>query len=465
MKKLICFLMAGLLAFTAVGCGTSGTKQAEETDVVTLKVADWPNKDTKPEEYARAMERKAEFEQLNPGIVIEPDTWSFSVDTFMPKAAANQLPDYFYVPFTEVDKIVDSGYAADLTDVLEGAGYLDKMNDLVRNQVTRDGKVYFFPVNYYIMGLMGNRQLLEEAGELDENGLMQWPQTFEELGELAGRIKAKTGKAGYILPTMKNQGGWHFMNIAWAYGTEFMAQEDGKWVAKFNSPECEAALQFVKDLKWKYNALSDNMFIDNAEGQKMLSTGQGALYMNVPNRSALQTCVVNNGMDPDDIMAGRMPGGPEGRYALLGGSLRMMPAGVSQEKKEAALKWFDFQGLGPEVDEDSLKTLEDDLIAMQESNLPIFSSVLFGVWKSGSGIDAKNELQEKYANMKPGYFDDYLMLDTVTPRAEEPMNAQELYTLLDSCIQAVLEDENADVHQLLEDAANDFQNNYLNNVK
>jgi hypothetical protein len=40
-----------------------------------------------------------------------------------------------------------------------------------------------------------------------------------------------------------------------------------------------------------------------------------------------------------------------------------------------------------------------------------------------------------------------------------------LYALLDNCIQAVIEDKDADVHQLLADAANDFQINYLDNLK
>ena len=35
----------------------------------------------------------------------------YAVDTFLPKAAGNQLPDVFGVYLTEVDKIVSAGYA------------------------------------------------------------------------------------------------------------------------------------------------------------------------------------------------------------------------------------------------------------------------------------------------------------------------------------------------------------------
>ena len=49
-------------------------------------------------------------------------------------------------------------------------------------------------------------------------------------------------------------------------------------------------------------------------------------------------------------------------------------------------------------------------------------------------------------------------------RAEEPVCAQELYSVLDSCIQAVLEDENADCAEVLKKGCSDFQQNYLDNL-
>ena len=41
--------------------------------------------------------------------------------------------------------------------------------------------------------------------------------------------------------------------------------------------------------------------------------------------------------------------------------------------------------------------------------------------------------------------------------------SQELYGILDNCIQQVLQDQNADIPSILEKAANDYQINYLDN--
>ena len=464
MKRIGSILMAGVLAMTAAACGAGGGKENAEGKV-TLTVGDWPNQDTKPEDYERAMKRKAEFEQKNPGIKIEPDVWGFSVDTFLPKAAANQLPDLFYVPYTEVDKIVDSGYGADLTEKMEEYGYIENMSETVLEQITRKGKTYFMPLGVYALGVLGNKKLFEEAGELNADGTISYPQTFEELGELAGRIREKTGKAGFIMPTMKNSGGWHFMNIAWAYGTEFMAKEGDKWVAKFSSPECEEALQFVKDLKWKYNALSDNMFIDNAEGYKMFATDQGAMYFSNPDAQNFTKCVVANGMDGQYISAGKIPAGPAGRYALMGGGLRMMPTGVSEEEIDAGFKWHEYEGYAPIMTEDGKNSYEDTLKSQAESKVPILPKLPFNVWKSGDVIEVKNQLHAQYATADMKDFSDYFDFEGVKVKAEEPVSCQELYAILDNCIQAVIGDENADVHQLLKDAANNFQVNYLDNAK
>lgn len=464
MKKIISILLAVSMLMAVSACGSKTDKQAQEGKIV-LKVDAWPDKAAKPEDYETMMQAKADFEAKYPDIIIEPDTYRFSVDTFLPKAAAKQLPDLVGVPFTEVDKIVDAGYAADLTKYMEKYGYTANLSDNIREMVTRDSKIYMIPTFAYVMGMTANKSVFEEAGELDENGLINYPDTFEELGELAGRIKAKTGKAGFILPTTKNCGGWHFMNIAWAYGTEFMAQEDDKWVAKFSSPECEAALQFVKDLKWKYDALSDNMFIDNSEGNKMLSTGQGAMYFGEPSQGTVKANVQNLGMNGADFSAGKIPAGPAGQYALMGGNLYMVTADADEAVIDAAFKWIDFRGNGAEFTDEAAARYESDLKNYKEQQIPIIGKTLFSIWKQGDVIEKKDAILAEYGDLDMNLYKEYMDMSNVTIKAEEPVCCQDLYALLDTCIQAVIEDKDADVHQLLANAANDFQINYLNNLK
>ena len=49
-------------------------------------------------------------------------------------------------------------------------------------------------------------------------------------------------------------------------------------------------------------------------------------------------------------------------------------------------------------------------------------------------------------------------------RPEEPVCAQELYGILDSCIQEILTNKDADISELVRKANKDFQANYLDNV-
>jgi len=464
MKKIISMLIAISMLVAVSACGNKANEQVEDGKVV-LKVDCWPDKAAKPEDYESMMKVKAEFEAKYPDIIIEPDTYRYSVDTFLAKAAANQLPNLVSVPFTEIDKIVDAGYAADLTSVMDEYGYTENLADNIKEMVTRDSKIYMVPTSAYVLGLMANKNVFEEAGELDENGLINYPDTFEELGELAGRIKEKTGKAGFIMPTTKNVGGWHFMNIAWAYGTEFMAQENGKWVAKFASPECEAALQFVKDLKWKYDALSDNMFVDNAELYKMLATEQGAMCFSDPSQGTIRNNVKNLGMDPEAISVGKIPAGSKGQFALMGGNLYMVTADSDEKLIDAAFKWLDFRGMGAKFTDEAATRYENDLKSLKEQEIPVVGKTLFSIWKQGEIVEKRDAILAEYGDLNIDLFKEYMDLSDVTIKAEEPVCCQDLYALLDNCIQAVIEDKDADVHQLLVDAANDFQINYLDNLE
>ena len=464
MKRIICLITALLmLGSVCTSCG-SNTSSSDDKKV-TITIGGWPNENKNPEGYKAAEEKRKAFMEKYPDIVVETDTWGFSVDTFLPKAAANQLPTYFALPFTEIDKVIDAGYVADITDKMNEYDITDKLKDDILDYVTRDGRIYMLPTSYYALGLAANRSVLEEAKMLNDDGTVKYPKTFEELGQMAGEIKKKTGRAGFIMPTMNNVGGWHFMNIAWAYGTEFMAKENDKWVAKFDSDECEKALQFIYDLKWKYDALSDNIFIDNTEGQKMLASGQGAMWISAADNNILRTAVVRNGMDKDDLSIGRMPAGPKGHYSLMSGWVQAIPNSATAEQIDAVFKWIDYVGDGGKMTEESKTALDNNFKSLLEEGLPIFKETPFTVWKDGEIVDYTNELREKYGNLDSRYYNEYYDFSDITMKPEEPVSCQELYSILDECIQEVITNKNADVRGLLKDAANKFQLNYLDNAR
>ena len=228
----IIIVTIAVLIATLAGCnkGSSNGK-------ISFSVGGWPTEEGADLESFRNYEKK--FEEGYPNYDLVPDTWKFSVDTFFSKAASGQLPDLYSTNFTEVPIILNNEYAADLTDVLKETGIYDKFDKRVLDVVQRDGKVYSFPYEAYVLGVAFNTDLFERAGLMNEDGsIKNVPQTWEELRDTAVIIKEKTGVSGFTLPTSGNCGGWMFSNIAWSYGTEFMKYENGKWIATFDSNEC-----------------------------------------------------------------------------------------------------------------------------------------------------------------------------------------------------------------------------------
>jgi len=72
-----------------------------------------------------------------------------------------------------------------------------------------------------------------------------------------------------------------------------------------------------------------------------------------------------------------------------------------------------------------------------------------------------NEAQAPYVNIPMENCQSGLDLSDVTIKPEEPVCCQQLYAVLDKCIQEVLTNEDADVAKLVETACKDFQVNHL----
>lgn len=438
----------------------------EDPEPVTLKVAGMPDKDAYPEGYEAFIQQKATFEDMYPWITIEGTTDGYDVQTFFAKAAAGQLPDYITAPLTEISKILNAGYAMDLTEALKENGWLDMMNETVLQTVSKDGQVYCIPMWPYALGLGANYSVLEEAGVLNADGTVDWPETWEELGEMGGKIKAATGKAGISFPTTGNCGGWHFTSIAWSYGVDFVKQtEDGKWVANFANDECAAALQMISDWKWKYDALSDDLFLDYGGFTKLWYSAQAGFVLANPTESTLRDVVVNYGRDGKDLYFGTVPAGPAGTYELTGGQIAFMPSTSDPAKLDAFFKWVSFQGIGPDITEESLNNVEASLKSYVDSGVTVVAKPPLNTWVSGDGAAAQQALREKYADPDQSQYADYCDMTGVILHPEVEVYCQELYSILDGCVQEVLNNKDADIPALLEKAASDYQNNYLNNIE
>ena len=239
-KKKFAFILAGCILLSVFSGCEKSTEQSGTRDTI-VSIGAWPN--TAGEQLERYKAQKIEYEKANPDILIEPDTWTFDRMTFYAKAEGGQLPTLYGAGYTEIPEILSNGYSADLTSVLKKRGYDGMFREDILELVSMDGKIYALPTASFMLGLAFNTEILEKAGLMEEDGTPKQPKDWLELAEFAVKIKKATGVAGFVFPTANKYGGWIFTCLAWSYGVDFIKQdENGRWVASFDTAECAEAL-------------------------------------------------------------------------------------------------------------------------------------------------------------------------------------------------------------------------------
>ena len=461
LRKILCAILIFALCLTLVSCGNANKGRTEDGRIA-ISTSGWPDPDSK--DYPKALEREKAFEEANPDVDLTGDTWTFNLQTFYPKAESGTLPTIYRCNFTEIQRIIDGEYAADITDVLKKRGYEGKFTKKVESVISKDGRIYSFPMSTYILGLAINMDLFKEAGLVEADGTPKQPKDWYEMAEFAKQIKEETGKDGFVMPTMNNAGGWIFTVIAWSFGTEFMKQdENGKWIATFDSPECVQALQFIKDLKWKYGVFPQNTLIDNNGTAEYLATGKAAMML---SSGTIGNQIATYSINPNSLGMIAIPAGPKRYVTLLGGDTRAIRDDATEEQIDASIRFLEFTGNGYDIDESGKKALTDKIEQSRDQGAVIGIKSL-SPWNDESAKQQfQNELIEKYANVSPNnvrLYNEFLNDEKVEVQPEEPICAQDLYGILDNCIQNVLGDKDADCAALLKKANTDFQTNFLNN--
>lgn len=461
-KLLLTALAATLMATALVGCGSEKQATTGTEGKVTFSVGEWPNENT-PETLELWEKHKTEFDEKYPDVELVRDEWTYNMETFLPKAVSDTLPTLYPCHLTETKKIINNGYAADVTDVLKEMGWLEYMDEFQLELCEKDGRYYGVPQGVYYQGLACSVELFTEAGLVDENGVPKFPQTWDEVAEYASIIKQKTGKPGFVLPTLNNCGGWHFLNIAWSYGVDFMEQDkDGNWKATFDTQECADALQWVKDLKWKWDCIPDNTLINQQEMQKLFGTLQAGMYITSGPDIYLQQTYA---MPKENWSFTKIPAGPKGRYAQVGGKTNMFAKNATAEQIEAGMNWLSIhQGLQPALTEE----LQEEALNNQKEQWQVNLDKDYIVSYPGNSLFNVPELEEKkmemwyeMTNINPDLVLTGKDKSDVNILPEEPVECQALYSVLDTIIQEVLINKDADPMALVKQANADFQANYL----
>lgn len=463
------YLLSGMMLIGAVaGCGTSNKKAATTEDGKVIIEVPTTSKDVDEESYNKSMERYAEFEELYKteypeanGVKVEPHYYVYNTADYAAMAVGDQLSTFYYVPLTEAKGIMDAGYAKDITKWMEEYGYIEGMDEKIKKNITRDGKTYLMPMSVYSVGIAVNMDILKQAGYVEADGTPHQPKTFEELAQMAGDIKKKTGKVGFMIPTTGNCGGWRFTPVAWAYGVEFMKQDaDGNWQATFNTPECVEALQWVKDLKWKYDAIQENVLLDLGKERNSFGAGEAAMVF---AEGELQRTYIAAGMKKENLGFIHMPAGPKRHVTLIGGGYYVFNSNATDEQIDAAFKYIDFAGSGRRFDETIKNNMTDD-VKLRSDKGELIGVLNSSAWTEKDPkraweieLNTKSPEEGGFRNVNVNQVKLYNDQAALEWQQEEPVEAQALYAVLDNAIQAVLTDENADCAKLVEEAYKNFQ--------
>jgi ABC-type glycerol-3-phosphate transport system substrate-binding protein len=453
MKKLVVLTLTLMFAASLFALG--GKDKADLSGKTVVKLGIWPE-DTLPGEIAMHEALVTEYNKLYPDVAIVPAQYRYATDTFVSMAEAGQAPTVFETWFTEPQKLINGGFVKDITSEVRALGWDTKMNESIRNLLSKDGKLYGIPRDAYALGLMLNVELFREAGLVDRNGVPLYPKTWDELAHTAQTIKQKTGSAGLCLLAKDNAGGWHFSNIAWGFGAVFEVQRGGKWVAQLNTPEVVAAMQYVKDLKWKYDVLTaDPTNEDWSSGFRAIGTGDAAMY--IAAQDAVNQPTMANGLPVGDLALVPVPAGPKGQYSLMGGTPYVFASNATSAEVTAALRYLEIMGRAPVVTETTKAGLRADAEMRKNEGVPVIPS--FPAWTDPAYAKAQADAIEGARNVDMRLYNDYftMVAKSSNLKNEEPILAQDLYAELTKVMQAVLTDRNANVQSLLNTAQTNFQ--------
>lgn len=443
---LAAFAAAVTATLLLAGCSSQNTPAAEEGPV-TIEVGDYPSAD---QDAARATfeKRVAAFEEANPDITIKPVETVWDAQTFQANVAGDTLPDVLKVPFTEIQSLISRGQVADLTDALNDADFLDTINPQTA-KVAQDagGRQFGVPVNPYAIGLFYNRDLFTQAGLDPDNP----PTTWDQVAEAAKAITEKTGKAGYAQMTTENNGGWMLTAQIYSMGGSIEDAEGTE--ATFNDDATKQSLEYLQQMRWDDNSMGSNFLYNMTDIAKDFAAGSIGMFMSVPSAS-YGHAVSNYGMDRESIGLAPVPTGPgSDGQVLAGGSVEIVGPKATDAEKAAAVKWINFVDLQQYSDEE-IATTNAEAQAADGGNVGI---------PRISPVDP--ELYDQYMewiaddiNVPQDYVASYNEnLAEVELKTEPVTSAQEVYALLDTVVQSVLTDKDADIDSLLDTAADAAQ--------
>jgi ABC-type glycerol-3-phosphate transport system substrate-binding protein len=397
----------------------------------------------------------ARFMAKYPNVTVTGNDYVYDPTTFPALVAGDQVPTVFQGYLTDRDLMVGQGLAADLTSFYKASKLDEVYNPNLLSLVTADGKIYGMPIEAYVMGLAYNIQLLKDAG-YDAP-----PTTWDELGPMAQKLTNRdAGIAGFsFIRGEAHQAGWHGTIIAYNFGlddaTIVTKSADGKYAAGFDNAQTVAALNYIKDLQWKYDALPRELLEWPTNGE-VLATGNAAMVLMAGGQLEWIKQTYPD-VDMSQFGFAPLPAGPDGKMVSLGGGdVAFINAKASADEIEAGFYYrLFYQFSEGEVKARYEATKTNPTAVIGEPSYPIY------VGAFQEKIDA---LTLEYANLPVENYELFNSAD-IGLQNEPQIAGQDYYAALGNVVSLIVSDQSTDPAAALTEASDLFQTNVLDQLK
>lgn len=397
----------------------------------------------------------ARFEAKYPNVKVTGNDYVYDPTTFPALVAGDQVPTVFQGYLTDRDLMLGQGLAADLTSFYKTTKLDEIYNPNLLSLVSKDGKIYGMPMAAYVMGMAYNIKMLKDAG-YDAP-----PTTWEELGPMAQKLTNRdAGVAGFsFIRGEPHQAGWHETVIAYNFGlkdTNIVTKgADGKYTAAFDNAQTLTALNFIKDLQWKYDALPREL-LDWPTNGEALATDTAAMVLMAGSQLAWIKQTYPD-VDMNQFGFAPLPAGPDGnRVSLGGGDVAFINAKSSADQIEAGF----YYRLFVQFDEGEVKarfeaTKTNPTAVIGDPSYPMYV---------GPFQEKIDTLTKEYANLP---VDNYTLFNkaAIGLQNEPQIAGQDYYAALGNVVSLIVSDKNTDPAAALTDAAKVFQTNVLDQLK
>ncbi|RXZ79023.1 extracellular solute-binding protein [Paenibacillaceae bacterium] len=421
---------------------------------VTISVY-YPTPD-QPENRALEDDKIARFIGAYPNVEIVKSDWHYKTEEIGIKMAANEAPTMFNAWATEGRFLVERGWAADITEFVNAWEFKDQMNPILQEQFLFDGKVYGLAQNGYVVGTVVNKKMLEAASV----ALPPYDWTWEDMYQTAAAITdTKKGISGIAPMGVGNEAGWNWTNFLFLAGGEVHTLADGKVTAAFNSDAGLKALEFYHKLRWEANAIPQDWALNWGDAVGTFAQGRTAMVMAGANDPVDQA--LNQGdFVPEDILVYPMPAYQKGgeHAGVLGGNFLVVNPNASKAEQEMAFKYMVFDYFS----DAGLNAIEKNIQERKAEGsyfVPPVAEYFQMESEYGQRVKA---IYDKYDNV---YEFDVNVLKLLEGKPEAQFSTQDFYGIMTNVIQAVFSKKDTDLKAALDEAAQQVQSEYYDQIK